>query len=104
MGALFCGLMCSRGVALLVLAAIVCLSCLGAVPPAQRQALVNLYNAAGGPTWTSSVNWNVGDPCDNSWEFVDCGTLKTNILRLLLSGNKLSGTLVDLNLPALSAW
>jgi hypothetical protein len=46
------------------------------VPPAQRSALVDLYTSTGGPTWTSSTNWLLGDPCSltSSWLGILCTT------------------------------
>jgi hypothetical protein len=47
--------------------------------PVQTAALVDLYNATGGPNWHSTCgagvgngNWLVGDPCQNSWAGVTC--------------------------------
>jgi hypothetical protein len=45
------------------------------VPPAQRAALEDLYNSAGGAGWAASVrtSWLVGDPC-TPWVGVSCTT------------------------------
>ncbi len=64
-----------------------------AVPPAQRQALVDLYNAANGPAWTANGNWLVGDPCDNGWFGIACGAGNTTVVRVDLPNNQLSGSL-----------
>lgn len=46
----------------------------GGVLPPHRAALVDLYNSTGGPTWSESSGWLVGDPCFNQikWHGVDC--------------------------------
>ena len=43
--------------------------------PAQRAALEDLYNSAGGAGWAASVrtSWLVGDPC-TPWVGVSCTT------------------------------
>jgi hypothetical protein len=40
--------------------------------PAQRAALVSLYNSTNGPAWSNNTNWLIGDPCVNSWTGVRC--------------------------------
>ena len=45
--------------------------------PAQRQALVDVYNATSGPLWKSKTGWasytdSSSDPCTNSWLGVLC--------------------------------
>jgi hypothetical protein len=67
-----------------------------AVPQAQRDALIALYNATNGPGWTNSSNWLVGDPCDNGWLGIGCGLGDTTVTRLDLGSNGLSGSLSPL--------
>ena len=38
------------------------------------QALKNFYDSCCGSVWSSSVNWLVGDPCDDNWEGVFCSS------------------------------
>lgn len=38
----------------------------------QRAALVELYQATGGSSWTISTGWGSGDPCDAAWSGVSC--------------------------------
>lgn len=83
------------------------------VPPAQRAALVALYNSTNGANWTNNSNWLSAD--ESTWfgvEVTGCditsivlidnnlqGTIPTeigdlpNLLDLELSYNKLSGSL-----------
>jgi hypothetical protein len=51
----------------------------GVVAPtaaAQRAALVDLYIATAGSTWSDKIGWanhaTGSDPCDNSWSGVAC--------------------------------
>lgn len=64
-----------------------------AVPPAERQALVDLYNSTGGAAWTNNTNWNTGDPCDNNWFGIACNATKDHVRKIDLESNKLDGTL-----------
>lgn len=61
------------------------------VPPAERAALVALYNAAGGSSWTTKTNWNTGDPCLNSWYGITCNG--SNVTQIMLGSNNLNGTI-----------
>lgn len=83
------------------------------MPPAQRAALVALYNSTNGANWTNNSNWLSAD--ESTWfgvEVTGCditsivlidnnlqGTIPTeigdlpNLLDLELSYNKLSGSL-----------
>ena len=44
----------------------------GQTPPTQIFALQDIYQNTNGQSWTNNANWNVGDPCDNSWFGVSC--------------------------------
>ena len=83
---------------LLVLPFLASVACLF---PSQKASLVNFYNATAGPSWTSTLRWNAGDPCANAWEGVFCDSLKDNVITLTLPNNGLAGTLPDLDLPLL---
>jgi hypothetical protein len=50
------------------------------VPPAQRAALVDLYNATNGQVWANSQGWLTGDPCTGSWFGVTCSPSNTSIV------------------------
>src|SRR6185295_2788862 len=101
--------------------ALVCASANAAIPAAEHDALVALYNATGGAQWTSNTGWNgaAGSECD--WYGVHCDETDSTVLQIDLSNNHLVGTLPSLaaftnlqrlvvsanslsgNLPALSA-
>lgn len=42
------------------------------MPPAQRAALVDLYNSTNGLGWGSSTGWLNGDPCSQAWYGLAC--------------------------------
>eukprot|EP01045_Picozoa_sp_COSAG04_P017482 COSAG04_NODE_1548_length_6381_cov_42.332697_5_plen_122_part_00 len=72
----------------------------GAVPPAERQALVDLFHALGGPKWrngTGAGRWLSGDPCQQKWFGVACNNASTHVTEIypssVGSGNSLVGTL-----------
>ena len=74
----------------------------GAVPPAERQALVDLFHALGGPKWrngTGAGHWLSGDPCQQNkkWFGVACNNASTHVTEIypssVGSGNSLVGTL-----------
>ncbi len=55
-----------------------------AIPASERQALIDLYNATNGASWTIHTNWNgaVGTEC--TWYGVTCdGSLNTVIMLIL---------------------
>ena len=58
--------------------------------PAQREALVALYNATGGPNWTNNTNW-LTDNDISTWYGVI--VFNGQVTRLVLSENSLSGNL-----------
>jgi hypothetical protein len=49
------------------------------VPPAQRQALVDLYTSTNGSSWTYTTNWLNGDPCADFWAQVRCNPNLTTV-------------------------
>ncbi|HEV7783980.1 MAG TPA: Two component regulator three Y domain protein, partial [Thermoanaerobaculia bacterium] len=79
---------------LLVLASLLAaVPCRAAVPAAQRTALIALYNATGGPGWTTHAGWlgKAGTEC--SWAGVTCDSAATTVTQLVLSNNGLTGSL-----------
>ena len=60
--------------------------------PAQREALVALYNATGGPNWTNNTNW-LTDNDISTWYGVT--VFNGQVTRLVLSENSLSGNLPE---------
>jgi hypothetical protein len=70
----------------------------------QKNSLVSLYDATGGPFWTNPSNkWNISaDPCEPPvWFGVQCDPSKVNVTSLKLDNNNLTGSLPDMHLPAL---
>ncbi|MEN6560040.1 MAG: Ser-Thr-rich GPI-anchored membrane family protein [Acidobacteriota bacterium] len=78
------------------------ISALGAIPAAQRQALIALYNATGGDSWTNNTGWKT-PPLDtdgfampgteNTWRGVTTGASNTTVTAINLSSNNLIGSL-----------
>lgn len=64
-----------------------------AIPAAERQALVDLYNATNGAGWTDNSNWlgTTGTEC--SWFRVTCDGSQTHVVQLNLYNNNLIGPL-----------
>jgi hypothetical protein len=52
------------------------------VSAAQRTALVDLYNSCHNNIGWTPVNWLLGDPCGNSWQYVGCDESWDTILSL----------------------
>lgn len=64
-----------------------------AVPSSERDALVSLYNATNGDSWTSRENWLGAPGTECSWYGVVCTPDEANVDEILLYGNNLTGTL-----------
>ena len=61
--------------------------------PAEKSALIALYSSTDGDNWINNTNWNIGDPCNNSWYGVSCNCINGNIIGLDLTGNQLTGVI-----------
>ena len=89
-------------------------SCIGAtaqaaIPAAERQALLNLYNSAGGSGWIHNGGWSngnggngaAGTECGGSntpaWYGVTCDSGNNHVVGINLELNGLVGTLPDLS-------
>lgn len=68
-----------------------------AMNPAERAALVDLYNTTGGPDWLTQGTWLVGDPCDNSWDGITCNADRTSVIQIYLPYNNMTGSLPSLS-------
>ncbi|QBB71262.1 hypothetical protein ELE36_13365 [Pseudolysobacter antarcticus] len=70
-----------------------------ALPPAEVQALIDLYNASGGPTWTSITDWATArnasptPVCSSATGSVVCDATGTHVIGINLYNNNLIGTL-----------
>ncbi|MEP6940368.1 MAG: hypothetical protein ABI846_11440, partial [Rudaea sp.] len=86
-------------VGLAVLAAANCAH--AAIPAAERSALLDIYNGAGGAGWIYHLNWNgaVGSECGNDstgappWFGVTCDASGSHVISIYLPQNNLVGSL-----------
>ncbi|HSS79374.1 MAG TPA: pre-peptidase C-terminal domain-containing protein [Thermoanaerobaculia bacterium] len=67
--------------------------CRAKVPAAQRSALIAIYNATGGPGWTTHAGWLGAAGTECSWAGVTCDSASTTVTQILLSNNNLTGSL-----------
>ena len=65
----------------------------GAVPAAERSALMGLYNATGGAHWADRTGWLGAAGSECSWAGVQCNAEGTTVTGLDLSENGLAGAL-----------
>jgi Leucine-rich repeat (LRR) protein len=88
----------------LISLAVLAASLQGAIPPTERQALIVLYNATGGDSWTNNSGWKDGDldtdgfampGTENTWFGVTTGAGNTTVTAINLSTNNLSDSLPD---------
>jgi PKD repeat protein len=62
-----------------------------AIPQADRDALIAVYNGTGGSSWSDSTGWlgPIGTECD--WFGVTCNPARTQVVELALPANNLTG-------------
>jgi len=75
------------------------------IPQAECNELVTLYNSTNGPGWTNKTGWlTTNTPC--SWFGITCSAGHVSVINLGynngVSGNNLSGTIPNPNLPNLT--
>ncbi|KAG9394475.1 Cyst wall protein, type 1A [Carpediemonas membranifera] len=58
----------------------------------EEEALMNMYVALGGDSWTDNTNWNTGDVC--TWYGIGCN-IDGYVVSIDLSNNNLVGLLTD---------
>jgi hypothetical protein len=63
------------------------------IPAAERQVLVDLYNSAGGASWSNKTNWLSAAGTECIWYGVTCDAGKTHVTALKLNFDNLVGTL-----------
>lgn len=63
------------------------------IPARERAALVALYEATGGPRWTSRLGWRGRAGTECSWQGVACDPSGTTVTGLSLASNRLDGEL-----------
>jgi len=64
-----------------------------AVPPVERQALLDLYASAGGAHWTRRSGWEGAAGTECSWYGVQCDAAGGHVVELNLDSNNLAGTI-----------
>lgn len=83
----------SVGVLLLTLGVGMSAPVSAAIPPTERQVLLNLYSSTNGAGWTNRTNWNGAAGTECLWYGIVCDAGQTHVQSVLLSGNNLVGTL-----------
>src|SRR5713101_2386564 len=63
-----------------------------AIPQKERDALIAVYDATGGPQWTNTDNWKGAPGTECVWYGVTCNDTQSTVVALNLGGNHLSGT------------
>lgn len=64
-----------------------------AIPTSERDALVALYNATGGPSWTERQGWLGAAGTECTWRGVVCDQAGEHVVELQLWSNNLQGPL-----------
>jgi Leucine-rich repeat (LRR) protein len=64
----------------------------GAVTPAERNALISLYDATGGPQWKTNTGWRGAPGTECGWTKVNCDA-NGSVVNLFLGSNNLVGTI-----------
>ena len=64
-----------------------------AIPLAERQALIDIYNGTNGAGWTTSTNWNGAAGTECAWYGVTCDGAQTTVTAIDLHANNLTGSL-----------
>ena len=64
-----------------------------AIPAAERQALIDIYNGTGGAGWTTNTNWNGDAGTECTWFGVICDGGQTTVTSIDLNTNNLTGSL-----------
>ena len=65
----------------------------GAIPASERDALIAVYDATGGPAWNNSTNWLGAPGTECTWHGVMCDPGENNVEELVLPFNNLVGPL-----------
>src|ERR1044071_3291811 len=78
---------------LLACALLIAVHAQAAVPAAQRDALVALYQSTNGPNWVGKLNWLGAPGTECTWYGVSCDDGEQNIAGIELTFNDLTGTL-----------
>ena len=66
-----------------------------AIPAAERNALIDLYNSTNGPGWTYKTNWLGAAGTECSWDGVTCDAAQNYVQDLKLGDNQLTSLAGD---------
>ncbi|HVJ61394.1 MAG TPA: hypothetical protein VM555_01620, partial [Tahibacter sp.] len=66
-----------------------------AIPASEREALIAIYNATGGPNWTNKTGWLGAPGTECNWYGVSCGF--DTVVTLFLDNNNLVCPLPPIN-------
>ena len=81
-------------IALILMILLACnLALSAAIPAAERQALIDLYNSTNGASWANKTNWLGAAGTENTWYGVTTDAGNTTVQQLKLQNNNLVGTL-----------
>ncbi|MHB0968262.1 MAG: leucine-rich repeat domain-containing protein [Thermoanaerobaculia bacterium] len=64
-----------------------------AIPTGERNALIAIYNATGGESWSNRANWLGAAGTECTWAGVTCDESQSFVALLDLSNNNLTGTI-----------
>src|SRR5258708_7964394 len=79
-----------------------CGTAFATIPQSERDALLQLYKATGGATWTYHDGWTGASGTECQWVGIDCDAGAQHVVALQLLNNNLTGVLPDLSgLPKL---
>lgn len=81
--------------------ALIAASASAAIPPTERTALIDLYNATGGASWIDRTNWLGAAGTECTWFGVTCDDAQTTVVELDLTANDLDGAFPIAQLRAL---
>ena len=71
----------------------------GAIPVAERAALIALYNNTNGAGWTYNTNWLGASGTENTWYGISVQNISgtDHVTSITLPTNNLAGTLPTIN-------
>lgn len=72
-----------------------------AVPQAERDALIRIYDTGNGANWTNRTGWRGAPGTECSWAGVGCNETGTSVSILWLGGNNITGGVEVRGLPNL---
>jgi len=64
-----------------------------AIPASERDALLALFDATGGPQWKESSGWRGAAGSECQWDGILCDDTGSNVRDIALGSNNLTGTI-----------